>query len=329
MGDLLEEDLAMQTRIDGFSIIVPAYNEKDNVLLLFRKIKENLSIYDFPWEVIFVDDGSEDGTFSVLKELASKEKNVKVLRFKRNFGKGAAYSAGFKMATYPVVATMDADLQDDPSEISKFLDKIKEGYEFVTGWKYRGKGCLGKSVPSRIFNFVVRKITKINVHDFNCPYRVFLRGVIEPYEIYGELYRFMPVIAASKGCSIAEIKVENYPRFTGKSKYGWERFLRGFLDLLTIMFLSVYIKRPLHFFGSIGLVHLFIGFFTVLGLYLRKFFWGYPIKDYPFLFIIAVFLMVASIQLISVGLVSELIIKLKRQDVKFYHIREMINFDIK
>ena len=322
-----DESAPVEMDIEGLSIIIPAYNEEGNITILYEKIRQSLSSYDFPWEAIFIDDGSEDATPGVLEELASREKRVKVIFFKRNFGKGAAYSAGLKMARYPVLATMDADLQDDPAEIPKFLEKIREGYEFVTGWKYRGKGCIGKSLPSKVFNMVIRKVTKIDVHDFNCPYRVFLRGAVEPYEIYGELYRFMPVIAASKGCRIAEVKVENYPRHSGKSKYGLERFTRGLFDSLTIMFLSVYMKRPLHFFGSLGLVHLFVGFFTVLGLYIRKFLWGYPIKDYQFLFIMAIFLMIASVQLISVGLVSELMIKLKKQDAKFYYIEKTINFE--
>ncbi len=317
----------MGYEIKGLSIIIPAYNEEENVGVLYEKIEASLARYSFPWEVIFVDDGSEDATFATLSKLAAQEKKVKIVRFKRNFGKGAAYSAALSMASYSVLVTMDADLQDDPHEIAKFLDKIAEGYEYVTGWKYRGKGTLDKAVPSRIFNAVVSRLMKIHIHDFNCPYKAFLRGVVEPHEIYGELYRFMPVIAASKGYSIAEVKVENYPRLKGESKYGWERFFRGLFDFLTILFLSVYMKRPLHFFGSVGLVHLIIGFFTVLGLYIRKFVWGYPIKDYPFLFIMAVFLMIAAVQLISVGLVSELMIKLRRHDAKFYHVEQTVNFD--
>ncbi len=316
---------SMSKQIEGLSVIVPAYNEEKNVGPLYEKIKASLARYPFAWEVIFVDDGSEDDTFSVLCALASEDRNVKVIRFKRNFGKGAAYSAGIKMASYPVLATMDADLQDDPNEISKFIKKIEQGYEYVTGWKYKGKGSLGKALPSRIFNFVVSRATDIHIHDFNCPYKVFLQDVIESHEIYGELYRFMPIIAVSKGCSIAEVKIENYPRLSGKSKYGWERFLRGFFDFLTIFFVSGYMKRPLHFFGSIGLVHLLIGASGLFGLYIRKLLWGYPISDYLFLFIIVIFLMVAGLQFISIGLMSELIIRLKAHDRNFYHIRETMN----
>lgn len=316
----------MEKTINGVSIIIPAFNEEDNVSVLFAKIKDSMKPYTFPWEVIFVDDGSEDNTFSVLNDLANDDKRIKVIRFKRNFGKGAAYSAGFEKASFQILATMDADLQDDPSQISKFFEKIADGYEYVSGWKYKGKGRINKSLPSKVFNLVVRRITGIPIHDFNCPYRVFYKDVLESREIYGELYRFMPVIAASKGYSVTEVQVENYPRIKGQSKYGWERFLRGPFDLLTILFLSIYMKRPLHFFGTVGLIHLILGFSTVCGLYLRKLIWGFSIRDYPFLFILGVFLMVAAVQLISIGLVSELIIHLKRRETEFFNIEKTLNF---
>lgn len=316
----------MEKVINGVSIIIPAFNEEDNVSVLFAKIKDSMKPYSFPWEAIFVDDGSEDKTFSVLNDLAVHNERLKVIRFKRNFGKGAAYSAGFEKASFQILATMDADLQDDPSEISKFFEKIADGYEYISGWKYKGKGKISKSLPSRVFNLVVRKITGIPIHDFNCPYKVFLKGAVESREVYGELYRFMPVIAASKGYNVTEVRVENYPRIKGQSKYGWERFLRGPFDLLTILFLAIYMKRPLHFFGTVGLIHLILGFSTVCGLYLRKLIWGFPIRDYPFLFVLGVFLMVAAVQIISIGLISDLIIHFKQREAEFFYIDRTVNF---
>jgi len=306
--------------IDGISIIIPAFNEEENIPILYEKIRGTLKDSPFLWELIFIDDGSNDNTFVVLSEIAKKDKNVKVIRFRRNFGKGAAYSVGIKNAHFPIIVTMDADLQDDPSEIEKFIKKLSEGYEYVSGWK-------SKNFISKVFNFILRKITHIPLHDFNCSFKAFYKNVIRPDEIYGELFRFMPVIADSKGFRITEIRVKNYPRLKGRSKYGPNKIFHGFFDMLTISFLYFYLRRPLHLFGTFGLIHFFIGFFIVVGLYLRKFLFHLPIRDYPFLFIMAIFLMVAALQFIFVGLVSELVIYLKGKDLSLYYIRESINIE--
>ncbi len=308
-------------RIDGISIIIPAFNEEENIPILYEKIKDALKNSSFMWELIFIDDGSEDNTFSVLAQIAKKDKKVKVIRFRKNFGKGAAYSIGIKNARFPIIVTMDADLQDDPSEIKNLIEKLLEGYEYVSGWK-------SKNIISRIFNFILRKITRIPLHDFNCSFKVFYRDVIQPEEIYGQLFRFMPVIANSKGFHVTEIKVKNYPRLKGKSKYGFKKVFDGFFDILTISFLYFYLKKPLHLFGIFGLIHFIIGLSIVIGLYLRKLMFHLPIKDYPFLFIIAIFLMIAALQFIFVGLISELMIYLKGRNLSFYYVEKCINIGI-
>ncbi len=309
-------------RIESISIIIPAFNEEQNIPILYKKIKDSLKDCSLKWELIFVDDGSEDNTFSILCEIAEKDKRVKIIRFKKNFGKGAAYSVGIKNANFPIIITMDADLQDDPFEIKKFIKKLSEGYEYVSGWK-------SKNLISRIFNFILRKLTGMPLHDFNCSFKAFYQSVIEPDEIHGELFRFMPVVANSKGFRVTEIKVKNYPRLKGKSKYGPNKIFHGFFDILTISFLSFYLKRPLHLFGIFSLIHFIIGFFIIIGLYLRKFIFHLPIKDYLFLFIIAIFLMIASLQFIFVGLISELVIHLKSKDISLYYVEKYINMEEK
>jgi len=310
----------------SLSIIIPVFNEKENVSLLHQKIKNVMDTLGNQWELIFIDDGSTDGTFEVLKEILKQDKNVKIIKFRRNFGKAAAYAAGIAHANGSIIVTMDGDLQDDPAEITKFLQKIDEGYDYVSGWKYKGKGNPYRAWPSKIFNKVVNVLTKIRLHDFNCPFKAFRKGVVLPGEIYGELYRFIPVLVHAKGYKIAEVKIENLPRIYGKSKYGWERFFRGFFDLLTVMFLKKYFKRPLHFFGGIGLLTIFGGFSTIAALYFLKFVYNIPIKESPFLFGLSLLAIILGIQFISIGLVSELIININKKPDDHYQIKETINF---
>jgi len=291
------------------SIIIPVYNEEENVRPLFRKIEgvmDRLEAFRDSYEVLFVNDGSTDDTGGELERLHAESERVKVLEFQGNFRKAAAYSAGFRYARGKWIVTMDGDLQDDPAEIPRFLKKLEEGYDYVSGWKYRGKGHPYRAWPSKFFNFVVRTLMGVRLHDFNCPFKAFRADVIRTIDIYGEQYRFIPVKLHGRGFRITEVKVKNLPRLHGHSKYGLERFMRGFFDMITIFFLEKYLKRPLHFFGPIGLFSTLLGAGVVFLLYMMKFIAGIPIHERPYLFLMGLLTMILGIQFISIGLLGEL-----------------------
>jgi glycosyltransferase involved in cell wall biosynthesis len=306
------------------SIIIPLYNERENVLPIYERLKTEAEKLDKSYEIIFVNDGSIDGTEEELIKLKESDPSVQCILFRRNFQKAAAYSAGFKYARGDIIITMDGDLQDDPSEMYKFLEKIDEGYDYVSGWKYRGKGNPYRAWPSKIFNIVVQRANKLGIHDFNCPFKAFKRTVIDPDEVYGELYRFLPVIAKKKGFRIGEVKIENLPRIHGSSKYGLERFLRGFFDFLTMFFLTRFDKRPLHFFGTLGLILLFLGSTSIFLLYTLKLVFGVLIQNTPFLFGLSVMSIILGMQFFSIGLVSELMINLNKKSDDHYVIKKIL-----
>lgn len=306
------------------SILVPVFNEGKNIAPLFARIEEEAEKLGKKYEVIFINDGSTDDTESELRKLKDKSKRVKCIMFRRNFQKAAAYSAGIRHAAGDIIITMDGDLQDDPAEMKKFLDKIDEGYDYVSGWKYKGKGNPYRAWPSKAFNFVVRRANGLTLNDFNCPFKAFRKGVIDPDEVYGELYRFLPVLVKRRGYKIGEVRVENLPRLHGKSKFGLERFLRGFFDLLTILFLTNYYKRPLHFFGTLGLLLLMLGSTAIFGLYAVKFLFGILIQNTPFLFGLSLMSIILGIQFFSIGLVSELLINLHKKGDSHYEIKELL-----
>ena len=306
------------------SMVIPVFNEDKNIEPLYKKIKNEADKFEKPYEIIFVNDGSSDGTEAELKKIKRTDSALKCISFRNNCQKAAAYSAGFRYAEGDIIITMDGDLQDDPAEMKKFLDKIEEGYDYVSGWKYKGKGNPYRAWPSKIFNKVVKKINKLPINDFNCPFKAFKKGVIDPSEVYGELYRFLPVLAKRRGYRIAEVKIENLPRIHGKSKFGLERFLRGFFDLFTILFLTRYYKRPLHFFGSIGMALFFLGSASIGTLYFLKFIFGMLIQNTPFLFGLSIMCIILGMQFFSLGLVSELIINLHRKAEDHYQIKEIL-----
>ncbi|MFX0133188.1 MAG: glycosyltransferase family 2 protein [Candidatus Hodarchaeota archaeon] len=307
------------------SIVIPTYNEEKNVSPLYQKIRKSVNSLNRIYEIIFIDDGSTDRTFEVIEGIAKVDKKVKIIQFRRNFHKAAVYAAGLEYAKGDIIITMDGDLQDNPAEMDKFLEKLEEGYDYVSGWKYLGKGNPYRAWPSKFFNMVVRIMTKIDLHDFNCPFKGFRNGVVLSEEIYGELYRFLPVLVSAKGYKIAEVKIENLPRIHGKSKFGIERFWRGFFDLLTILFLKKYFKQPLHLFGIIGLATSFTGLFTISMLYFLKIIFGILIQNTPFLFGLSIMAVILGFQFISIGLVSELIINLNKKKNDHYCIKKVIN----
>jgi glycosyltransferase involved in cell wall biosynthesis len=297
------------------SFVLPVLDEEGTLEELHRKIGEVMGSLPGEHEMIFVDDGSRDRSFEVLRRLRERDPRVRVLRFRRNFGKAAAYSAGFEHARGEIVITMDTDLQDDPTEIPLFLDKIDEGYDMVIGWKHEGKGPLRKSVPSKLFNRVVTWITGIPLHDFNCPFKAYRREVLGEIHVYGELHRYIPVLAAARGFSLCEIKIRNLPRTAGRSKYGWERYVRGMLDLLTISFITRFARRPMHLLGLGGILGCLIGA-GVLGFFVAAHFLqglgvladkSWVLHDRP-AFSLGVLLMVVGVQFFSMGLLGELLV---------------------
>jgi glycosyltransferase involved in cell wall biosynthesis len=297
-----------------FSLIIPLLNEADNLCPLYERLTVSLGEIDQPYELIFIDDGSTDASLTILEDLFRRDPaRVRVIQFRCNFGKTAALNAGFAHARGQVIITMDADLQDDPAEIPAMLAKLDEGYDLVAAWRFNRQDPLDKTLPSRIFNFVVSRVTSVRLHDFNCGFKVYRRTVTDSVKLYGELHRFIPVLAYQQGFRIAELPVQHHPRRAGVSKYGAGRLFKGFLDFGIVLFMTTYLKRPLHLFGAVGLTVFGVG--SLINLYLA-FLWLLrevggvasigPIGTRPLL-IVGVLAMILGIQLISIGLLGEML----------------------
>ena len=295
------------------SIIVPVLNEEESLELFFRETFNALK--EIPdWEIIFIDDGSDDDSNKIIKQVASNDSRITLIQFYKNFGKSDALSEGFNYASGDIVITIDADLQDDPAEIPKFVEKIQEGWDLVSGWKKNRQDPLSKRIPSRLFNFVTRLLSGIKIHDFNCGLKAYRRKVINALNIYGGLHRYIPAMAVQKGFSVTEIAVHHRPREFGKTKYGGNRFFHCFFDLFTMLFTSKYFNRPLHFFGFIGLILFISG--LIISIYLTaSWFQGIWIGNRP-IFFLGILLLIVGIQFFSIGLLGELFIKNKAQAEK-------------
>ncbi len=304
------------------SLVIPVYNEEESLTQLHREIHTALAPLGLTYEIIFVDDGSTDGSWSVIVNLAQEDPHVRGIRFRRNFGKAAALTAGFRAARGRYVITLDADLQDDPAEIPRFLSTLEEGWDVVSGWKFPRRDPWTKTVPSRIFNWATRTLTGVHLHDFNCGFKAYRAEVVREVRIYGMLYRYIAVLAHWRGFRVTEIKVHHRPRRYGKSKFGVGRFAVGFFDLITVLFLTQYTWRPLHLFGSLGLTSLGLG--TLINLYLTLlWFTGHrPIGNRPLL-TLGVLLMIIGVQFISFGLLGEMIAHMAPREDE-YAVREEI-----
>ncbi|HEX2287970.1 MAG TPA: glycosyltransferase family 2 protein [Gaiellaceae bacterium] len=287
------------------SVVVPVHDEERSIDPLYEELRLSLEPLARPWEAVFVDDGSTDGSLAALTRLHADAPNVKVVRLRRNFGKAAALAAGFRHAEGDVVVTIDADLQDDPAEIPRLLAKLDEGYDLVSGWKAQRRDPLSRRIPSRIFNAVVGRVSGVRLHDLNCGLKAYRAEVVRNLRIYGELHRFLPVLAHDRGYRVTELVVNHRPREHGKSRYGAERYLRGFLDFLTVWFMGRYRHRPLHLFGSLGLALGAIGTIVLSYLTVLKLS-GEAIGHRPLL-TLGVLLVVVGLQFFSLGLLSELI----------------------
>lgn len=287
------------------SVVVPVHNEERSIALLYDELRSALEPLHTEWEAIYVDDGSTDGSFAALTRLHAATPNVRVVRLRRNFGKAAALAAGFAQARGDVVVTIDGDLQDDPQEIPKLLAKLDEGFDVVSGWKTRRRDSWPKVALSRGFNAMTGWMTGVHLHDVNCGLKAYRAEVVRSLRIYGELHRFIPVLAHHRGYRIAELPVNHRPREHGRSRYGLERYVRGFLDLLGVSFMGRYRHRPLHLFGGLGLGLGALGTLILAYLTVDKFL-GHAIGKRPLL-LLGVLLVVVGIQLFSLGLISELI----------------------
>lgn len=301
----------------NLSFIVPVKDEQESIEQLTSEIIEICAKIKKSYEIIFIDDGSNDGTFDVLKKLRFKnerkvlsdgDKNIRIIRLRGNFGKSVALSIGFSHARGKIIFTLDGDLQDNPREIPNFLSKVDEGFDLVSGWKKkRLDPSIGKVIPSKIINYLTRKLTGVPIHDTNCGFKAYRSEVIENLNLYGELYRFIPVIAFKQNFKVGEITIEHRARKYGKTKFGWSRGIRGILDLLTIVFITGYQRRPGHFFGTLGTSSFFVGFLIgVYIVYLRITTGG--IQDRQPLLFLGMLMMIIGIQLISTGLLAEMML---------------------
>ena len=287
------------------SVVVPVHNEERSVALLLDELASSLDGIGRTWEAIFVDDGSTDGTFAALTRLHADHANVRVVRLRRNFGKATALDAGFAEAIGDVVVTIDGDLQDDPSEIPRLLAKLDEGFDLVSGWKAKRRDPLRRRIPSKLFNWVSGRLSGLRLHDMNCGLKAYRAEVVRGLRLYGELHRYVPVLAHYRGFRVAELPVNHRPREHGRSRYGVERYVRGFLDLLTVTFMGRYRHRPLHLFGGLGLLLFALGAGVLVYLTVLKVA-GEAIGHRPLL-TLGVLLVVVGMQFLSLGLLSELI----------------------
>lgn len=288
----------------AISVVIPVMNEEGNVRELHARLTDALIKLDRPYEIVFIDDGSNDGTWNVISELHQHDDSVVALRHRRNFGKAVALANGFCVARGDIVITMDGDLQDDPVEIPRMINQLNEGYDLVSGWKQRRQDPFGKTAPSRLFNWTVRTVTGVQLHDFNCGFKAYRREVTNTIRLYGELHRFTPVLASAEGFKVSELPVKHHPRHWGNSKYGLKRLIKGFLDLITVFFLTNYRQRPMHLFGVPGILALGLGILIGLKLTFDRLVQAQQIGTRPLL-MLAVLLVVVGTQFFALGLLGE------------------------
>jgi len=308
-----------------YSVIIPVYNEEGNLDLLHEKLSEGLRGLVGESEILYVDDGSRDSSFNDLCNLAKKDPRVGVIRFSRNFGKSAAMTAGFKESVGEILINLDADLQDDPAEIPRMVAKLEEGFDFVIGWRKVRHDPIDKTWPSKLFNAVVSKWSGTSLHDFNCGFKVYRREVLQDFPLYSDMHRFVPVLAAKRGFKVTELPVAHHKRHAGVSKYGIGRTLRGLLDFISVLFLTTYLSRPMHFFGSFGVVSGFLGGLAGVAMLVLRVGYGVHFVDTP-LPLLAVFLVLLGVQFILMGLIAEMLTRsyYETQDKPTYRIAEKV-----
>lgn len=308
------------------SIVIPIFNEAENIHLLYDQLAPVVDGLARSCEVILVDDGSADGSFEMLKDIQGQDSRVWIIRLRRNFGQAAAFSAGFDFASGNIIITMDGDLQNDPADIPKLVDKIEEGYDIVSGWRVNRKDpFLTRKLPSMAANALISKVTGVKLHDYGCSLKAYRVEVVKNIRLYGELHRFIPAIASWMGINVTEIPVEHYSRKRGRSKYGLGRTMKVFLDLITVKFLLDYATRPLQIFGLAGILSFFIGMAISIYLTVLRLFYGQGLSDRPIL-LLGILLIILGVQLILMGLLGELIVRTyhESQSKPIYAIREIL-----
>lgn len=312
----------------NLSLVIPIYNEEENLPLLFDSIYNTMNALGQSWEVILVDDGSQDNSLSVLKEYAQKDADhVRVISFRRNFGQTAAIAAGLDYAQGEIIVLLDADMQNDPADIPMLLAKLDEGYDLVSGWrKSRKDNALTRNFPSMIANWIISRVTGVHLHDYGCTLKAYRRDVLEGFRLYGEMHRFIPVYASSVGAKIAEMPVNHYPRKFGKAKYGLERTVKVILDLFTVKFLISYASKPIYLFGGAGGFLMVVSTVIMFYLFMRRIFFLVAIGNSPLLQMSAMFF-ILGFQSILLGLIAELLVRTYHESQRkpTYTIRSIIN----
>jgi len=311
------------------SIVVPIYNEQENVAAVYTAISSALQIMGCPYEIVMVDDGSSDGSYSELARLAAADSRLKIIRFRRNFGQTAAMSAGFDAAKGNIIIPMDGDLQNDPADIPRLVAKIHEGYDVVSGWRRDRKDTfISRKIPSMLANTIISRQTGVHLHDYGCTLKAYRREVLDGINLYGEMHRFVPALASQFGAKVTELPVNHFPRLHGVSKYGISRTLRVILDLITVKFLMAYSTKPIQLFGKWGVYTMLAGFCTGAMTLYMKLFEQFSMNRNP-LFILTVFLFFMGIQFIVLGLLGELNARtyFESQGKPIYVVKDRINLD--
>jgi glycosyltransferase involved in cell wall biosynthesis len=310
-----------------FSLIIPVFNELNNLDILYNNIITSLSAYDDKYEIIFIDDGSNDGSYEKLSGFALEDVKVKLIKFRRNFGQTAAISAGISHSSGKIIVFIDSDMQNDPSDIPMLLDKIDEGFDVVCGWRKDRKDKLFlRKIPSFLANYIIRKVSRVKIHDIGCSLKAFRCEIIKEISLYGELHRFLPVLASRIGADIIEVPVKHHPRINGKSKYGLNRTFKVLLDLVTVQFLGAYSTKPIYLFGGLSLLFLFFSLISGLSVILMKIFSGTDITGNP-LFLITILCVLVTVFLLLMGIQSEVLTRIYHQQDKNkqYFIKETKN----
>jgi len=325
------ESGAILAVVPDVSVVVPVRDEVESLPLLLEAIASTLSVSGLNYEIICVDDGSTDGSAEFLKEAAQGRSDLKAVILRRNYGQTAAMAAGFNYALGKAIVTLDADLQNDPADIPMLLAKLDEGYDLVSGWRQkRQDGAINRLLPSKIANWLIRRTTSVDIHDYGCSLKAYRAELVADMHLYGELHRFLPALAYIEGARITELPVRHHARRFGRSKYGISRTFRVLMDLVTILFMKKFLTRPMHVFGLLGLISMFVG--VVIGIYLTfvKLAWHQDIGSRPLL-ILAVLLLVTGVQLFSFGLLAELLMRTyhESQGRPIYRVREVVAKNVK
>lgn len=316
-------------RVKKLSIIIPSYNEETSLKVLLDELDYFLKSLEYRYEVIFVDDGSKDNSFNILKDAALKNPNIKVIRLRRNYGQSAALLAAIDYSTGDVIIPLDADLQNDPNDIPKLLNLITEGYDLVSGWrKNRQDRALDRKIPSTIANKLISWVSGVNLHDYGCSLKAYRREILNGIRLYGELHRFLPICASWNGAKVTEIEVNHKPRIFGKSKYGLDRTYKVVLDLIVLKFLSDYSTKPIYFFGGFAALSFMFSFLLTAWSFYLKIFKGIDLDGTPLLIFASVFIIV-SVQLLLMGILADLIMRtyFESQDKKTYQVKESVNLE--